>query len=94
MTARLQRRFAMNLYHKCNDEIFFFIFFKNFDKVYLYCKKPCCSKSIYFQISREAFDPIYGECLLSNQQKILIKVYNYQILKFINDVNPWEGNLL
>ena len=69
-------------------------FFKMLIKIYLYCKKPCCSKSIYFQISREAFDPINGECLLSNQQKILIKVYNYQILKSINDVNPWEQNLL
>ena len=36
---------------------------------YLSCKKPSCSKFIHFQTRKEAFDPINGECLLSDQQR-------------------------
>ena len=75
---------------------------------YLYCKKPGCSEFIYFQVSRDVSDPINDECRLSDQRKKFYgstckkcstetsidfdKVYNYQILKFINDVNPLEKN--
>ena len=71
---------------------------------YMYCKKPSCSKFIHFQVPREAFDPINDKCLLSDQRKKCYgftckkcspetsvdfdKVNNYQILKFINNVNP------
>ena len=65
--------------------------------------KTGCSKFIHFQTPREAFDPINGKCLFSNQHKKcygftckkcsaetsfdIDKVYIYQKLKFINDVN-------
>lgn len=70
---------------------------------YLYCKKSSYSEFIHFQVPREAFDPINGKCLFSNQHKKcygftckkcsaetsfdIDKVYIYQKLKFINDVN-------
>ena len=69
----------------------------------MYCKRNNCKGFIHFKIPRKAFDPFNGKCILSEEQKKCYsftckkrnaetsidfnKIYNYHILKVINDVN-------
>ena len=72
------------------------------DRFHLKCKKSYCRVFHYFQIPSEMFDSSNSQCLLTQHQKNEFyfrcnicgtetsidfdKVYNYRILKVVNDL--------